>query len=190
MRFSAAALGLATVLGIAGLSSAQTVPIRGPLYAPIERRLLRSGRLFLTALPGLAVAREGGPRAVVAGRAEFHPFDFLGAGAWASCGLPCSGDDDLGWAAAGQLTLVPAWGKLAIVGEAIVRMDLYAFGGLGAEGRSGEVRAVPAFGGGMTVYLGEAVALPLEVRAIGGTALVSLGVVLALPTTAKWESAT
>ncbi|MBI2895345.1 MAG: hypothetical protein HYY06_17450 [Deltaproteobacteria bacterium] len=171
-----------------GVAHAQRIPLRGPLHAPIERRLLRSGRLFLAALPGLAVARVEGTRAVVAGRADLHPFDFLGLGAWGSCGLPCGGDDgEVGWAAAGQVTIVPAWGKLALAGEVVVKMDLSAFGGLGAAQRPGGARLVPTFGGGMNLYLGEAVAAALEVRAIWPTTLVSVGLVLALPTAARWE---
>ena len=55
-------------------------------------------------------------------------------------------------------------------------------GGIGGLTVDGVPRLGATFGGGMTAYAGDALAVTVEARALSSVVLVSVGVVLALPT--------
>jgi hypothetical protein len=158
-------------------AAAQEIQLTAPLASRVLvlRRLYRQHRLHLAAVPALALSHDGeGMTTTLGGRADFHPTDAIGIGLWGARGRP-------GWAFAGQITVVPAHGKLSLFGEVIVPIDLYAFGGVGALERDARVRLGPTFGGGLTVYAAEALALTLEARALRRLVTLGLGLVVALP---------
>lgn len=180
-RRSAAVFLLAIVLH-ASSAGAQEIQLSGPLgVTQILRRLYRAGRVHLAVAPAYVLGDRGATPLVVAARADFHPTDDIGMGMWGGLG------EATGWAGAGQLTLVPAHGKLSLFGCCIVPIDLFLFGGIGALTVNDAPRIGATFGGGMNVYAGEALAVSVEARALAAVAMLSVGVVLALPTVATTD---
>lgn len=157
-------------------ATAQEIQLTGPLAGStlVLRRLYRQHRVHLAAVPALALSGDERAAMTLGGRADFHPTDSIGVGMWGGRGR-------LGWAFAGQVTIVPAHGKLALLGSTIVPIDLYAFGGVGALDRGDDVQLGATFGGGLTVYAGEALALTFEGRAMGDVVTIGAGLVVAVP---------
>ncbi len=171
--FAFVALGL-----LEPTAGAQEIALDGPLTgAPvlILRHLYREHRVHLAFVPAVVIGDSGGSPLVLAARADFHPTDDVAMGLWGARGAA------VGWAGAGQVTMVPAHGKLSLFGCCSVPMDLFLFGGIGGLTVDGQPRMGATFGGGMTAYAGDALAVTFEARALSSVVLVSVGVVLALP---------